>query len=202
MKNRLYVLFYTLAITAFFAGILSILNAALKEKIKINKEVAQHKVIISLLGKDVEKLTDSQIEDIYTSKVNVYEKPLYYSLNSAESADLKVIQIKGQGFWGPVKGYMAVDISEKVIQGIEFTDHSETPGLGGRISEKWFKKQFDGISLDSTAKQESFVKMVNTEPDPKHEFQLITGATETSKSIQTIVNDSLKEYTFLWGDNK
>ncbi len=35
------------------------------------------------------------------------------------------------------------------VVGIEILHHAETPGLGSKITEPWFKEQFAGKSLDN-----------------------------------------------------
>jgi Na+-transporting NADH:ubiquinone oxidoreductase subunit NqrC len=40
----------------------------------------------------------------------------------------------------------ALDPDLETVKGIEVLDHAETPGLGGRMTEEKFKKQFVGKS--------------------------------------------------------
>ncbi len=42
------------------------------------------------------------------------------------------------------------------ILGLAFLRHSETPGLGGRITEDWFLEQFRGLPLRPAKRGESF----------------------------------------------
>ncbi len=60
---------------------------------------------------------------------------------------------------------------------------NETPGLGARITEKWFKEQFRGKSAPFTMAAEG------TSEKPG-ELDAITGATKTSQAVLRIVNRS------------
>lgn len=206
MKDKIYVLAFTLVITAVFTGVVSLMNAAVKDKIELNKKVAKQSVILGLLGKNLENASDSEIEQIYKSEVVENKEPEIYSLKNPSGSDIKIIMVSGQGFWGPIFGYMAIDIQKKVIAGVEFTNHNETPGLGGRISEDWFKQQFIGLSVDHKESNGKRIKMVAKVADSgdgiKREFDAITGATETSKSIQNLVNNSLDKYAEIWSGKK
>ncbi|MBD3237377.1 MAG: hypothetical protein GF330_11775, partial [Candidatus Eisenbacteria bacterium] len=52
------------------------------------------------------------------------------------------VRIGGQGFWAPIEGWLALQPDLTETQGIVFLKHSETPGLGGRITEDAFRDQF------------------------------------------------------------
>ena len=54
------------------------------------------------------------------------------------------LALRSPGFWGPIDGYLGVDSRAERILGIAFTRQGETPGLGGRIVEAWFREQFRG----------------------------------------------------------
>ena len=67
---------------------------------------------------------------------------------------------------------------------IDFIKQNETPGLGARIEEEWFRKQFRGKTPPFTLVQED---TENTAPD---EINAITGATYTSSYVRDMVNNS------------
>ncbi|MDF1568486.1 MAG: FMN-binding protein, partial [Spirochaetaceae bacterium] len=78
------------------------------------------------------------------------------------------------------------------IIGLDVISHSETPGLGGRIEEDWFKDQFreeqigpDGITV---RKGEGGVD------DDKENSTVdgITGASLTSAAMEVIINNEIE----------
>ena len=70
--------------------------------------------------------------------------------------------------------FICIEPDMETLKGIEVLDHSETPGLGGRITEEQFKKQFVGKKLRPKI---MVVKSRNAEAN--NEVDAITGATNT-----------------------
>ena len=85
----------------------------------------------------------------------------------------------------------------ETLKGIEVLDHSETPGLGGRITEESFKKQFAGKKVKPNLSIVKERKAANP-----NEVDAITGATNTSKGIEAFINDAMKEFWELQKDIK
>ena len=52
------------------------------------------------------------------------------------------IIFSGNGLWGTITGILAVNENVSRIIGVDIISHNETPGLGGRIDETYFKEQF------------------------------------------------------------
>ncbi len=67
------------------------------------------------------------------------------------------------------------------LQGIVFTEQNETPGLGGRIMEEWFREQFRGLELVQG-------EQVKYGEGGSQKIDAISGATQTSNAILRIIN--------------
>lgn len=93
--------------------------------------------------------------------------------------------------------FICVEPDLETLKGIEVLDHSETPGLGGRITEDQFKKQFTGKKLRPKI---SVIKEKKAES--LNEVDAITGATNTSKGIESFLNDAMEEFWEGQGDIK
>jgi len=52
------------------------------------------------------------------------------------------------GYSGNIAIMVGVD-PQGTVSGVEILSHAETPGLGDRITEPWFKQMFKGKSLDN-----------------------------------------------------
>ena len=94
----------------------------------------------------------------------------------------------GPGLWGTIEGVIAVSSDLKTLVGIEIVSDNETPGLGARINEPWFKNQFRGESISSGT-----IAVTQTPGDGDLDksnsiIDGVTGATRTSDSIEAIVN--------------
>ncbi len=84
--------------------------------------------------------------------------------------------------------------------GIDFVSHSETPGLGGRISEEPFKEQFRNLDLSSRNEGGEYITY---RPAPDGNVDSIAGgATLTSKSVSNFLNENIKDFIkFREGEN-
>ncbi len=108
--------------------------------------------------------------------------------------------LEGIGFISTKLGYgfnKAADISLficvgpdlETVKGIEVLDHTETPGLGGRMTEEEFKRQFVGKKLKPRL---SLVR--GRETVGPSEVHAITGASYTSKGIENIINEAMETF--------
>ncbi|CAM2067783.1 NADH:ubiquinone reductase (Na(+)-transporting) subunit C [Sulfidibacter corallicola] len=112
-----------------------------------------------------------------------------------------VIPIMGNGLWDIIKGYIALDLDLNTVKGISFYEHAETPGLGARITEDWFKQNYVGKHiLDNGGDLISITiakgKVVETVPDRLHDHYVdgISGATLTGKGINDFLKSDLSKY--------
>ena len=112
--------------------------------------------------------------------------------------------VGGPGFWGPVSGMVAVNPQASRILGIAFYKHSETPGLGGRITEEWFTNQFAGIPLYPIEGEKKifYLKPQGGKQAP-NELDAITGATGTSRAVESFLNQDLDHFMKqVWGTGR
>ncbi|MFH1123961.1 MAG: FMN-binding protein, partial [Pseudomonadota bacterium] len=180
-----------------------------EEKIRTNQRVKLERIILKVLDIPVkEKTRDEALGRIYDRRVKgveVMDKPLY--VGYAEDGRTIVgyaFPIGGSGFWGPIYGMVAVDPAATKILGIAFYRHSETPGLGARITENWFTKQFQGLPLHPVEgdKKIFYLKPAGT-GKARDELDAVTGATGTSRAVEAFVNQELDHFLRdLWGSVK
>jgi len=95
---------------------------------------------------------------------------------------ISVIPMKGNGLWGPISGYLAIDADGSTIVGANFDHKSETPGLGGEITTEKFQSQFNGKQI----REEGQLVPI--------EFDAITGATKTSNGVKEMIDRTLEVY--------
>jgi len=76
-------------------------------------------------------------------------------------------------------------VPDGTVEGIEILSHAETPGLGNKIEESWFKEMFHGKSL---ANADWRVKKDGGE------FDQITGATISPRAVVGAINRGLQFY--------
>lgn len=190
-KSFAYPIVFMSLVTAIYAFLLAFLNYSTAEQIEFlaNTDL-QEKILyvfdIPLESTDPQKI-DKQFEDRIESKEIDGEK--VYFLEEDGDIEAYAFPIGGAGLWGSIEGYAGVSADYSKLIGIEFTSHSETPGLGGRIDEEWFKEQFRGIDLEDS--QDEY--LVYT-PAAGGNIDAITGATLTSQSVREFVNDDIQSF--------
>ena len=113
---------------------------------------------------DVRKVFDDNItrentSDIYAPKqsadpLKMYKEGkelfMYYKNGSLEGIGFITTKL-GYGFnkAADISLFICVDPDLETIKGIEVLDHTETPGLGGRMTEEEFKSQFVGKKAET-----------------------------------------------------
>ena len=60
------------------------------------------------------------------------------------------MEAAGKGYGGDVNVLVGFDVASDSLLGISVTTHKETPGLGSRVGEPAFTKQFRKLALDKT----------------------------------------------------
>ncbi len=144
-------------------------------------------------------ITRKNTSDIYTPKQSasprrMYKKGkelfMYYKDGSLEGIGFITTKL-GYGFnkAADISLFICVGPDLETIKGIEVLDHTETPGLGGRMTEEGFKRQFVGKKLKPRL---SLVR--GRETVGPNEVHAITGASYTSKGIEKIINEAMDTF--------
>lgn len=95
---------------------------------------------------------------------------------------------EGNGFQGKVRLMVGLNNELDEVIGLQVLEQLETPGLGTKITEEPFLKQFLNLS---TLPQVNWVK--GAPPTKPNEIQTITGATISSKAVVAILNDGINK---------
>lgn len=103
-----------------------------------------------------------------------------------------ILPLRGNGLWGPVWGYIALEEDYNTIFGAVFDHQGETPGLGAEINQPFFEEQFkgrklfDGNRLVSITVYKGGKGAAEAAGDTKHGVDGISGGTITSKGIDAM----------------
>lgn len=201
MKNSLVSIAYMFLITFFFTSLVSAVKFFNEEKILNNEKIKLQKVVLHVLDISIINKTDEEILRLFETSIMVktMNDQKYYIAyeNDRETIRGYAFTVGGSGFWGPIEAIVAVDGNLSKISGISFYKHTETPGLGARITEEWFTKQFAGLSLHpvSDGKKMFYLKPFGSKTigskTGKTDLDAITGATGTSRSVENFLNAEL-----------
>lgn len=155
-------------------------------------------------GLKLKKIDKKDVRNVFENSITVETITGQYNGQTEEGKELfmyyKDEELQGIGFIATRLGYgfnKAAEISLFVcvgpdletIKGIEVLDHAETPGLGGRMTEDEFKRQFAGKKLKPKI---SIVR--GKERFNSNEVHAITGASYTSKGIENIINEAMETF--------
>jgi len=200
MKQKLFSIGYMFFITLCFTSLVSAVKVINDDRIEQNQVVKVQRIVLQVLriapkkqvhDRDIVSLFESRIRTVDVEGVPFYigydekgEKPLGYAF-----------PVGGPGFWGPIYGMVALEPDGKKILGLAFYKHSETPGLGGRLTETWFTDQFAGLPVYPIEGDKKIfaLKPEGTGSAP-NELDAITGATGTSRAVEAFLNNELDRF--------
>ena len=184
-------------ITLVFTSIVGAVKLLSEEKIERNQKIKLQKIILKVLAIPMhDKTTEEALIRLFERRirpVQVRDRTLYIGYEEdGRSLSGFAFPVGGPGFWGPIYGMVAVDASGSKIKGIAFYKHSETPGLGGRVTEDWFTGQFVGLPIFPVEDDNEifYLKPEGSGKTP-NELDAITGATGTSRAVQAFLNREL-----------
>lgn len=200
MKKRLYSIVFMFVLTFVFAAVVSAVKVHNEERIQINQQVKLQRVILKVLGVPVDEKAPNRVViqafERRVKAIEVKQQTLYVGYGEGGKQIIGyAFPVGGAGFWGPVYGMVSVDPEASRIMGIAFYRHSETPGLGARITETWFTRQFAGLPIFPVEgdKKIFFLKPAGPGKGP-NELDAITGATGTSRAVEAFVNRDLDRF--------
>lgn len=129
----------------------------------------------------------ADIFDMFDKNVNVLEKDKNKFYRTADGA--VAFEFSGPGLWGPISGVISLEKDLKTIRKIKITHQEETPGLGGRIAETDYLKQFKNKEV-----LPRIIFMPEGKASQKNEVDAITGATGSSRAFEKLINANIQKY--------
>lgn len=188
-EGTTYTIIFIFIVSFAFVFLLSMTNQVTIERVELNQELARQQAILQAMG--IEAESADEIQEEFARIAGDAESGLY--VGSVDGRTVYAKEFAGAGLWGTISGVLAVTSDFEQIVGIEIVDDNETPGLGGRINEPWFKSQFEGEQVPEDG---IVVRALEGDGDPEKDNGVIdgiTGATRTSDSMEAIVNNQLEQ---------
>ncbi len=190
-KTRIFPVLFMFVITLVFISVTTAIYTITKDTIKFNETIRIKRAVLYSAEIPTPEEPD-KIEEIYVERVEEIKDDdgniKYFKVyaDDLESVNANVVIKTGAGLWGEITMAVAFDSEIESIKGVEVIDQNETPGLGGRISELWFKEQFRG-------KIGPLSKVPEGEQANNDQFQAVTGATYSTNAVMDIINLSSEE---------
>ena len=147
-----------------------------------------------VIGRDafgVDVAAQTKITDAAQRRLPIYK----CTLSGGETK--YIIPAYGAGLWGPIWGYIALDDDKNTVFGAYFSHQSETAGLGARITEESFQKEFIGKKLFADGESTVMLSVVKKKEPSKETFQCdaISGATLTSNGVTEMIHECVAKYS-------
>ena len=191
MKEKIMMVVVLVTVSIVSALMLAGINDFSYDLIKMNKE---RKLKIAVLSTLDIPLGNMEPEKVFSSKIKKLDSPvgpIYLSEDIRHKG--AAFSVKGSGFWGPIIVMVGVVIAEgpenMTIKGIEILQQEETPGLGARIEEDWFRNQFRGKRMDTPIR----MMIKGAKPGP-NDVSAVAGATLSRKFVEDIINEKSKPF--------
>ena len=106
-----------------------------------------------------------------------------------------VLHIRGQGLWGTMYGLISLEDDMSTVRGVHFYEHSETPGLGGEITNPAWVKTWEGKELYGDDGKVKF-DLVKGGASNEHEVDALSGATLTSNGVDATIDFWMSEKAY------
>ena len=182
-SNR-YIFLYSAALVTVTALLLSVVSVGLKPRQERNREAEKQQMILKAKGMDVSRDKAAEIYAQQISDAMTEDGLPYYTYKGG-----KVIPLQGNGLWGPIWGYMALD-SNSTVAGVVFDHQGETPGLGGEMATDKFAARFVGKKMDCNP-----IRLKkNADHSSPYEVDAISGGTMTSNGVTEMLEAAYDNY--------
>jgi Na+-transporting NADH:ubiquinone oxidoreductase subunit C len=182
--KKLYPLAFMLALTVVFMSAVSGAYLTTRDTVERNRTLFIKRAVLQAAGLTPPE-DNAAAEALYQERVKPLQNGgLKGPFDVADPAGpIRVEPSSGAGLWGKIDamvGYRA----DGALAGIAFTAQNETPGLGARIEEDWFREQFPGKRPPLRLEAEG------TRSGEPGAIDAITGASITSRAVRDLVNRS------------
>ena len=192
-NSNTYIIIYSTIMVVSVAFLLAFVSQTLKPMQDANVALDTEKQILNSLN--LRGLSDEEAHATY-EKIVAFDEAQNVYVCTLENGDVKyVLPLKGQGMWGGISCFLAIDSDKNTVYGAYFNHESETAGLGAEIKDNadWQAK-FQGKKIfadgDDSKIALSVVKAVNNETT----VDAVTGATVTSTAVSKMLQDQLAKY--------
>jgi Na+-transporting NADH:ubiquinone oxidoreductase subunit C len=182
---------YMFVVTAFFASILIGFARLTRGRVEANEQLNFERAVVQAFP-DIQFQNDQQVHQIFTEQFEKDEQTGAYHYIEDGQLQGYAVPFEGQGFWDDIEGVIGIAADKQTIKGVDFYEQNETPGLGARIDENEFRKQFVGKTIKDNDKPIGIVPAAQTPGD--NEVHAVTGATQTSVRLETLMNQDLRAW--------
>lgn len=211
-NSDVYAIIYSAVVVVIVAFLLAGVSSALKPKQDANVELDKKKQILASLN--IKNVADAAAEYDKVIKADpiinatgdvVKENGGFVVANDAvEDSNLPlyvaevdgekkyIIPMTGNGLWGGIWGYLALNDDCNTVYGVYFSHAGETPGLGAEIASDKFQSRFPGKQVIKDG--EVALSVVKKVQNDAVEVNAVSGATITCNGVNAMLHDKIAPY--------
>lgn len=207
-NSNTYIVVYSVVMVVIVAVLLSVTALSLQQRQNDNRLNEKKQSILSSLSasdRNFDEYIDAYAVDASGQRVQVADIfALTEDLKGAfetgtypvfEASDGRVVvPVTGNGLWGPIWGYVALESDMSTIAGVVFDHSGETPGLGAEIATAKHQAQYVGKTIFEGDEFTSVRLRKGGAVDAAHEVDAISGGTKTSDGVTAMLRNSLQNY--------
>ena len=192
-NSNAYIIIYSAIMVLIVAFLLAFVSQTLKPMQDANVALDTEKQILNSLN--LRGLSDEEAHATY-EKIVKYDEAQKVYVCTLENGDVKyVLPLKGQGMWGGISCFLAINSDKNTIYGAYFNHESETAGLGAEIKDNvdWQKK-FQNKTIFATDAADVIALSVEKNVNNETTVDAVTGATVTSTAVSNMLQEQLAKY--------
>lgn len=177
---------FMVAATFVFTSAVTLTNLATRDMVAANEELFLQRAVLFAAAVTVSP-DPTDVRREFACRIRVVRTTAgavdHYRVVAPPSDELVgfVLPCEGAGLWGTIEAVVGLQSDGTTLTGFDVIRQNETPGLGGRIDEDWFREQFRG-------KRGPFTMAPEGTKSGQGQFDAITGATITSTAVRTMLN--------------
>ncbi len=193
-RQKLFTVFFMFIVTLVAISLVTAVQMATQTTVDRNRTLFLKRAVCDACGMPAPDNTEALIA-WYNRHVRQADTPEgepdhFRVMGGTSGEDTLVVVGRGPGLWGRITALVGFAPNASSIKAVTFLEHVETPGLGARIDEPWFKRQFTGKSGPFRKLMPEPQDKRNSTPD-SDTFDQITGATVSSTAVRDILNESI-----------
>ena len=221
-NSDVYAIIYSAIVVVIVAFLLAGVSSLLKDTQDANVELDKKKQILASLNERnlldaaatyntlivADPIVDAQGNtvaenggfEVANDAISENNLPLYVA-KLADGSTKYIIPMTGNGLWGGIWGYLALNDDCNSIYGVYFSHASETPGLGAEIAGDKFQNRFtkdkDGNPVVKKVYNENgevALSVVKKSSDADYHIDAISGATITCNGVDGMLKLKLAPY--------
>ncbi len=211
-NSDIYAVIYSAVVVVIVAFLLAGVSSLLKPRQDANVELDKKKQILASLNIKNSPNAAAEYDNVIKSDPVINSKgdvvkenggfevandavdesnlPLYIAEVNGEKK--YIIPMTGNGLWGGIWGYLALNDDCNTIYGVYFSHASETPGLGAEIAGDKFQSRFPGKLLAKDG--EVALTIVKKVQDEAVEVNAVSGATITCNGVNNMLKNKIAPY--------